>query len=377
MKLPIPPRIELTHEILQLIASIDEFRGEWNVSDEIPAEELKSLRRLATIESVGSSTRIEGSKLSDGEVENLLGDLTTESFRSRDEEEVAGYASVMETVLSSWRDLPLTEGILLQLHRDLLRYSTKDERHRGAWKTLPNNVAAFDADGRQIGIVFETAEPFQTPELMRALLHWQAEAREDGLLHPLLRIGVFKVVFLAIHPFQDGNGRLSRVLTNLLLLEAGYSHAAYSSLENVIEHSKEAYYLALRRTQGPLGSEEVDWEPWLRFFLRAVRAQVSNLRFRMQALGGKVRETPPEFARRPVVVATPTIEPELPEDLSLLAGQLLFLLRARKALTMAEAVTELSTSRNTLKSKFGELVEHGYAKLYGKGRGAHYRLITR
>ena len=221
MHIPLPPEIQPTNEMLTLIAAIDEFKGEWRSLGSLKPEILRSLRRIATIESAGSSTRIEGAKLCDDEVEKLVGGLGRESFQSRDEQEVAGYAYVMETIQTVWPDLRITEGILLQLHRDLLRYSDKDECHRGQWKNLDNHVAAFDAEGKQVGIVFETATPFETAMLMEKLLGWHAKEEADPILHPLLRIAVFNVVFLAIHPFQDGNGRLSRILTNLMLLTCG------------------------------------------------------------------------------------------------------------------------------------------------------------
>jgi Fic family protein len=347
----LPPRFQPTNEILGLIGSIDEFKGEWRVVESIEPERLSSLRRVATIESIGSSTRIEGAKLSDREVEALLGNLQSESFRSRDEEEVAGYAYVMETIHASWADMPVREGIALQLHRDLLRYSSKDERHRGDWKTLPNHVVAVGPDGQQIGIIFETATPFDTPHLMGELFEWLAKEEREPVLHPLLRIAVCNVVFLAIHPFQDGNGRLSRVLTNLLLLRSGYSFVSCSSLESVIEHNKEAYYLALRRTQTSLGNEEADWEPWILFFLRSMRTQVNRLR---EKIGSRVQKQ---------------------AGLSPLGEQLAAMLRRRGTLSVAEAVQATGANRHTLKDKFGELVEAGIAELHGKGRGSHYRPI--
>ena len=347
----LPPRFQPSNEILRLIASIDEFKGEWRVVESIEPERLTSLRRVATIESIGSSTRIEGAKLSDREVEALLGNLQTESFRSRDEEEVAGYAYVMETIHASWADISLTEGIVLQLHRDLLRYSSKDERHRGDWKTLPNHVVAVGPDGRQIGIVFETATPFDTPRLMGELFAWLAKEEHEPVLHPLLRIAIFNVVFLAIHPFQDGNGRLSRVLTNLMLLRSGYSFVSCSSLESVIEHNKEAYYLALRRTQTTLGTEDADWEPWILFFLRSMRTQVDRLRERIGT-------------RAPNQTG-----------LSPLAERLAAMLRERGALSVADAVEATGANRHTLKDKFGELVQAGVAELHGRGRGSHYRPV--
>jgi len=234
--------LQITHELLALISEIDEFKGAWRALGTLAPERLKALRRVATIESIGSSTRIEGSQLTDREVERLLANLEIKTFDTRDEQEVAGYAEAMETVFRAWQDIPITENHIKQIHRDLLRYSAKDERHRGTYKTLSNRVAAFDADGQPIDIVFETASPFDTPRLMAELVAWLNEARELGRLHPLLIVAVFVVVFLEIHPFQDGNGRLSRVLTTLLLLQAGYAYVPYSSLESVIENSKENYY---------------------------------------------------------------------------------------------------------------------------------------
>jgi Fic family protein len=348
----LPPCISLTQEILHLISSIDEFKGEWRAMDRLGTAKLQSLRRVATIESAGSSTRIEGSRLSDREVEIVLGGLRAESFQSRDQQEVAGYALVTEMVQATWQDLRLTGNILLQLHRDLLTYSVKDERHRGAWKSLPNHVAAFDAAGKEIGIIFQTTSPFDTPQAMETLLSWHLKEEETPKLHPLLRIAVFVVVFLAIHPFQDGNGRLSRVLTNLLLLRAGYAHASYSSLESVIEHSKEAYYLALRRTQTTLASKSPDWEPWLVFFLRSMNVQIARLRERIGQL---------------------PVRDDEGINLSPTAMKLLSLLVEKGTLSVAEAEKATGANRNTLKDKFRELVAASLAELHGKGRGAHYR----
>src|ERR1700745_1632610 len=136
--------ITITPEILKLIAEVDEFKGRWKVMESLAPEKLTTLRRIATIESIGSSTRIEGSKLSDREVERLLSHLEIKSFATRDEQEVAGYAETMELVFRSWAEITLTENHIKQLHRDLLRYSEKDAHHRGQYKTQPNNVAAFD-----------------------------------------------------------------------------------------------------------------------------------------------------------------------------------------------------------------------------------------
>jgi Fic family protein len=141
------------------------------------------LRRVATIESIGSSTRIEGSKLSDREVERLLGRLEIKKFETRDEQEVAGYAEVMEIIFQAWQDIPITENHIKQLHRDLLRYSNKDERHRGEYRTLRNDVGAFDSDGKMTGVVFETATPFDTPRRMTELVTWLRATRFQRTSH--------------------------------------------------------------------------------------------------------------------------------------------------------------------------------------------------
>ena len=345
--------LTITPDVLALIAEIDEFKGAWRALGTLAPERLSALRRVATIESVGSSTRIEGSKLSDRDVEKLLSNLEIRAFASRDEQEVAGYAEVMELVFNSWADIPLTENHIKQLHRDLLAHSDKDERHRGAYKTHPNNVAAFDENGNQIGIVFETASPFDTPARMTELVAWLNETRDQKEWHPLLIIGVFVVVFLEIHPFQDGNGRLSRVLTTLLLLQAGYAYVPYSSLESVIEQSKEGYYLALRQTQVTIRSKKPNWQPWTVFFLRALQQQ-------MRRLARKVE-------RERLVLAP------LPE----LSLRILEHVRAHGRVTVAEAVALTGASRNTLKVHFRSLADQKLLALHGSGRGSWYALGDR
>jgi Fic family protein len=342
--------LEITFELLGLIAEIDEFKGAWRALGTLAPERLSALRHVATIESIGSSTRIEGSRLSDRDVEHLLANLEIKAFATRDEQEVAGYAGDMETSFQSWQDIPLTENHVKQLHRDLLRYSEKDERHRGEYKKLSNSVVAFDDSGRQVGIVFATASPFDTPRLMAELVAWLAEARELQLLHPLLMIGVFTVVFLEIHPFQDGNGRLSRLLTTLLLLKAGYAYVPYSSLESVIENSKEGYYLALRQTQGTIRSETPNWQPWLTFFLRALQQQKRRLAAKVE--------------RERLVIAA------LPE----LAVQILDHARHHGRVTIGDMIRRTGASRNTLKDHFRRLVEKRHLARHGAGKGSWYAL---
>ncbi|NQV70741.1 MAG: Fic family protein [Pseudohongiella sp.] len=269
--------LQITREILDIISEIDEFKGAWRALGALEPERLSALRHVATIESIGSSTRIEGSKLTDREVGKLLSNLNIESFSNRDEQEVAGYAEVMETIFHNWDDILLNENYIKHLHHDLSKYSDKDERHRGEYKKLSNSVEAFDPEGESLGIVFETTSAFDTPREMEALISWVNSAIENREHHPFLVAAVFIVTFLAIHPFQDGNGRLSRVLTALILLKSGYSYMPYSSMESVIEQNKEGYYKALRRTQASLKGEVPDWQPWVMFFLKALRKQKRNL----------------------------------------------------------------------------------------------------
>ncbi len=342
--------LSITPEMLGLTASIDEFKGAWQALGTLAPERLSALRRVATIESIGSSTRIEGSTLSDSEVEILLSNLSIRAFSTRDEQEVAGYADTMEQIFQSWEHISLTENHIRQLHRDLLRYSDKDVRHRGNYKTAPNSVAAFDAQGRQIGIVFETASPFETPQRMRDLVEWAQAALETRSLHPLLVIGVFTVVLLAIHPFQDGNGRLSRILTALLLLRCGYAYTPYSSLESVIEQNKEGYYLALRQTQGTLHTDTPNWQPWLLFFLRVLHQQVERLKKKVE------RE-------RLVLAAMPELSLRIVEQA-----------REHGRVTLKEMSLLTGASRNTLKMHFRRLTENGQLVMHGQGRGVWYRL---
>ena len=342
--------LHITPETLSLIARIDEFKGAWRAMGTLAPERLSALRRVATIESIGSSTRIEGSKLTDREVDKLLSNLAIQSFETRDQQEVAGYAELMDLVYSSWQEIPFNDNHVKQLHQILLRHSEKDSRHRGQYKTNSNSVGAFNEDGVQIGIVFETASPFDTPRLMGELLTWLNDERDKALLHPLLIIAIFVVVFLEIHPFQDGNGRLSRILTTLLLIQAGYTYVPYSSLESVIELNKEAYYLALRQTQGSIRSDAPNWQPWLAFFLRSMAEQVRRLEKKVE--------------RERIVLAT------LP-DLSL---QIVEFTREHGRITIGDAIKLTGVSRNTLKQHFRQLVERGHLNQQGSGRGVWYGL---
>lgn len=340
--------IQITSELLSLISEIDEFKGAWLALGTLAPDRLTALRRVATIESIGSSTRIEGSKLSDQEVEKLLGKLEIKKFETRDEQEVAGYAELMEMVFQAWQDIPITENFIKQLHRDLLKFSDKDIRHRGEYKTLRNDVGAFDANGNMVGVVFETATPFDTPRRMQELVSWFNEVKEVRRLHPLIITAIFVVVFLEIHPFQDGNGRLSRVLTTLLLLQFGYAYVPYASLESIVEINKENYYLALRKTQETLRSDAPYWHPWLMFFMRSLQQQKKRLSVKV------------ERERKAV------------SELSELAVKILDYVHDHGRITTSDMVREYGASPNTLKATFRSLVERGLLVRHGGGRSTWY-----
>ena len=339
--------LSISPEILKLIAEIDEFKGAWRALGRLVPERLTALRHVATIESIGSSTRIEGSQLSNQDVQKLLNNLGVQSFETRDEQEVAGYADVMETLFDSWDAIAITENEIKQLHRDLLKHSEKDHWHRGNYKTSSNSVVAFDADGKQVGVVFETASPFETPLRMTELVDW---FNQNDVLHPLLAIGIFTVVFLEIHPFQDGNGRLSRVLTTLLLLKAGYAYVPYSSLESIVERNKEGYYLALRETQGTIRTDAPDWQPWLGFFLQSLQRQVRHLNQKIEQ------------------------EKLLLDTLPELSIQIIEHVREHGRITLREAEVLTGANRNTLKKQMKTLIENKHLVLHGGGRGAWYGL---
>lgn len=340
--------LKITPELLRLISEIDEFKGSWNALNTQSPERLEALRHVATIESIGSSTRIEGSKLSDTDIEALLSNSVSKSFESRDEQEVAGYAEVMDTIFENFDEIPLTENYIKQLHATLLRHSNKDDRHRGEYKTQSNHIEAFDTFGKSLGVVFEATSPFDTPREMQDLILWTRESLYDAAYHPLIVTAIFNVKFLAIHPFQDGNGRLSRVLISLLLLKAGYSYIPYSSLESIVEKNKDAYYLALQRTQKTITSNNIDWLPWLQFFLTCLKRQKNHLQIKTDAVS--------DYAHLPYE--------------SMLIMQYV---DRNKRITLAEAQSVITTiAKATIKKRLYQLVENKLLVKHGKARGTWY-----
>ena len=235
-----------------------------------------NLKKSILITSAGASTRIEGAKLSDEEVGKVMRGLEVSKFADRDTQEVQGYLETLQNVFDGFQTLPLREGVITSLHQQLLQYSQKDDTHRGGYKKKENIVGVLGPDGNVANILFETTPAYLTGKEMQELVNWTADALEKNRFHQLLLIANFIVEFLKIHPFEDGNGRLSRVLTNLLLLRSGYQFVQYVSHEQIIERRKDEYYMALRKSQETFKTGHDSIAPWLNFFLSVAREQATK-----------------------------------------------------------------------------------------------------
>ena len=341
--------LSFTMQMMTDLSYVNAYKMQWQSKAEaLGRAKLESMRSLGAFESIGSSNRIEGNTLSDGEVEKLLSGLSTKSFRSRDEEEVAGYSDALNIIQRNYNDIPLTENYIKQLHSILLKYTTKDERHRGEYKALANSVAAFDKEEHEVGIVFRTAEPYETPTLMQELVKETNELLLDKTFDPVISIGLFIVHFLAIHPFQDGNGRMSRILTMLLLLKAGYEYVPYYSLEKIIEESKSTYYQALSRTQLSFSSGKADYSPWLGYFLGILKSQADNLEKKISAYTSST-------------------------SLNMKEESVVALLKANGGLSVSEICRNLpDITPNTIKGILRRLADRGIIEKHGANKGTWY-----
>ena len=268
-------RIKITPEILQKISKIDEFKGLWQGGLNLAPQILARLKRSVIITSSGSSTRIEGSNMSDEEVERLLQGLKSKKPKGRDAEEVAGYADLLGRIFDNYKTLKITEGQILQFHEILPHFSEKDKSHKGKYKNKDNVVIAKNRDGKEI-ILFRPTPPYLVKKEMDDIIYWTNNNFEQKKSHSLLAMANFVFEFLAIHPFDDGNGRLSRALTNLLLLQSGYSYIPYVSLEEIIEEKQTEYYLALRQTQKLHKTDGEDISAWVNFLLDVLTEQTKR-----------------------------------------------------------------------------------------------------
>ena len=280
-----PDWMRLTNEI----SRIDRFDASWSAIEKREGQSLKELKAIATVRSVGASTRIEGSKMTDDEVGLLIKNLEIAKLEERDQQEVAGYFKTLDIISASFKDIEVTEGNIKNLHKALLSYSTKDEWHRGNYKQHSNVVEATHANGSTY-VIFQTAEPgLATEESMRKMIEWY---RSDEKTPPLIKIALFTYEFLSIHPFQDGNGRMSRLLSTLLLLRHGYSWIQYVSFEHEIESRKVEYYRDLMQCQAQRPGEDV--VPWVMFFLDCLKNIQTQLMHKLDKLTSANRMSPRE-----------------------------------------------------------------------------------
>ncbi len=263
----------LATSILSDIAKIDELKGMWTAGAQLNPVVLSRLKQSVLITSTGASTRIEGARLSDEDVEKLMRGISIEKFTDRDKQEVKGYFELLQNVFNSWKSLSFNEGTIKHFHKELLKYVEKDKLHRGEYKKSENKVHMVNAAGESVGILFDTTPAYLTPTAMLELIGWTQKALRERIYHPILVIGNFLVEFLQIHPFTDGNGRLSRMLTNLLLLGEGYLYMPYVSHEKLIEDNKPDYYMVLRASQKTFRTKDEDINPWLKFFLKIILKQ--------------------------------------------------------------------------------------------------------
>ena len=259
--------------IWSTITQIDHLQGQWIAGAKLSPQILGRLKKSILITSTGASTRIEGSKLSDEDVEKMMKGISVQKFTNRDKQEVKAYYELLENIFNSWRTLRFNEGSIKHLHNELLKYVDKDKKHKGNYKKQENKVHMVNNAGESVGILFNTTPAYLTPKQMQELVEWTNNSLKEKKYHSLLIISNFLIEFLKIHPFEDGNGRLSRILTNLLLLKQGYEYMPYISHEKLIEDNKLDYYMALRKSQKTIDSKKEDITQWLEFFLNILLKQ--------------------------------------------------------------------------------------------------------
>jgi Fic family protein len=268
-------RIQLSNDLVLKLAKIDELKGQWTGAMNLNPKILRQLKKTVVITSSASSTRIEGAKMTDAEVERFLRGIKQRKPKNRDEEEVAGYADLLARIFDNYKTLKISESRILELHKILLVFSTKDKNHRGKYKNQDNTVAIIE-EGKIKKILFKPTPPYLVKKEMDDLLVWLSERKEKKDLHPLVIIANFIFEFLAIHPFIDGNGRLSRALINLLMLQYSYDFVPYVSSEEIFEDRQNEYYLSLRQTQKNHKTKNENISPWLEFFIETVLEQTKK-----------------------------------------------------------------------------------------------------
>lgn len=333
--------------IVALLAEIDGIRGEFKSSLRMTPQAITNLRKSTLITSAGASNRIEGGKLNDEEVEKIMRGLAVSKFADRDSQEVQGYLETLQNVFDSFQTLPLRESVITSLHNQLLKYSHKDDAHRGNYKKRENTVGVLGTDGKVAQIMFETTKAYLAPKEMQELVDWTADALGKNRFHQLLIIANFIVEFLKIHPFEDGNGRLSRVLTNLLLLRSGYQFVHYVSHEQIVERRKDEYYIALRKSQETFKTDHDTISPWLNFFLSVIKEQATKALAYLEEEKVEDMFSPKQYE---VWKHISSVEQAAP----------------------GEIVKATNIALGTVRQALNSLVELGKVKRVGRGRGTRY-----
>ena len=340
----------LEPHIVASLAAIDEIKGEFRTGLRMTPQAITNLRKSVLVTSAASSTRIEGAKLTDEEVEQIMHGLSVSKFADRESQEVQGYLETLQNVFDSFPKLHLRESTITVLHKELLKYSTKDDIHRGKYKQKENLVGVLDGDGKIAKIMFDTTPAWLTAKEMQELVEWTERAFQENRFHPLLIIANFIVEFLKIHPFEDGNGRLARVLTNLLLLQSGYQFVQYISHEQIIERRKDEYYLALRKSQETFKTEHDTIAPWLNFFLSVVREQATSALVYLK-------------------------EEEIEDTLSPKQYQVWKFISETGEASPGDIVKATGVGMPTVRQALQRLLELGKIKRIGQGRGTRYQKL--
>ena len=334
--------LELNWKLINVINQLDRFDASWSSIERKEGQSLKQLKSIATVESAGASTRIEGSKMSDDEVDVLLANLSIEKLTNRDTREVAGYYEVLEIITESYKDIRITHNELKNLHNKLLKYSEKDQWHKGNYKQHSNNLEATLPDGTKQIIFKTTPAGYETEDAMHALIKWYSSDKE---IHPIIKSAIFSYEFLTIHPFQDGNGRLSRLIATLLLLKNGYKWIQYVSLEHEIENRKTEYYRELRKCQAQRPNENVT--SWVFFFLDALNNVQQKLTIKLQQSG-------------------------VEEDLSPKEKSILTFISNNPGCKSGAISSKLGIPNPTVKRILRSLVQNGLIQKHGTGPGTNY-----
>jgi len=344
-------RIKISQEFLTRIAEIDRLKGLWQGGLNLNPRILGRLKAWVIITSTGASTRIEGSKMSDEEIARFLRGLRSKPPKNRDEQEVAGYADLIGRIFDNHKTMTLSQGWILQFHEILLHYSEKDRTHKGKYKITNNTVAMVNDQGEQV-VLFNPTPPHLVRSELDDIVRWTNEHLKRGDIHPILVIANFIFEFLAIHPFKDGNGRMGRALTNLLLLKSGYPYITYVSLDEIIEETKVDYYLSLRKTQKKHKTDKEDISPWVGYFLSALLEQAK---------------------RADSLMAAEHPEKILSETQLKIYG--LFNEGVYLAVKDVVAALDKDASRATIKQALSRLVSLKMIERSGQGRGARYGKI--